>query len=66
VTTALEMEVGVSPVAQWYSARDGKALVNFGATAGHIPARMAVMKDTGTVSAARRRRASQSDLRGKA
>lgn len=48
VTTALEMEVGVSPVAQWYAARDGKALVNFGATVGHIPARMAVMKDTGT------------------
>ncbi|HEV8147719.1 MAG TPA: amidohydrolase family protein [Bryobacteraceae bacterium] len=48
VTTALEMEVGVSPVAQWYASRDGKALVNFGATVGHIPARMAVMKDTGT------------------
>jgi dihydroorotase len=48
VTTALEMEVGVSPVAPWYAAREGKALVNFGATAGHIPARMAVMHDTGT------------------
>jgi dihydroorotase len=48
VTTALELEVGVSPVAAWYAAREGKALVNFGATAGHIPARMAVMHDTGT------------------
>jgi N-acyl-D-aspartate/D-glutamate deacylase len=48
VTTALELEVGVSPVAPWYAAREGKALVNFGATAGHIPARMAVMHDTGT------------------
>ena len=48
VTTALEMEVGVSPVAAWYAEREGKALVNFGATAGHIPARMAVMLDTGT------------------
>lgn len=47
VTTALEMEVGVSPVAQWYAAREGKALVNYGATAGHIPARMAVMHDPG-------------------
>jgi N-acyl-D-aspartate/D-glutamate deacylase len=47
VTTALEMEVGVSPVAQWYAEREGKSLVNFGATSGHIPASMKVMKDTG-------------------
>lgn len=47
VTTALEMEVGVSPVAAWYAQREGKALINFGATVGHIPAKMAVMKDTG-------------------
>lgn len=47
VTTALEQEVGVSPVAPWYAAREGKALVNFGASVGHIPARMAVMKDSG-------------------
>jgi len=47
VTTALEMEVGVSPVAAWYRQRDGKALINFGATAGELPARMAVMHDTG-------------------
>jgi N-acyl-D-aspartate/D-glutamate deacylase len=42
------MEVGVSPVAVWYAQREGKALINFGATVGHIPAKMAVMKDTGT------------------
>jgi len=47
VTTALEMEVGVAPVPEWYRAREGKALVNFGATSGHIPARMAVMHDSG-------------------
>jgi N-acyl-D-aspartate/D-glutamate deacylase len=47
VTTALEMEVGVSPVAAWYAQREGKSLINFGATVGHIPAKMAVMKDTG-------------------
>jgi N-acyl-D-aspartate/D-glutamate deacylase len=47
VTTALELEVGVSPVAAWYTAREGKALINFGASAGHIPARIAAMKDTG-------------------
>src|ERR1035441_3194413 len=49
VTTALEMEVGVSPVSAWYAAREGKALVNFGATSGHLPARMAVMHDTGAL-----------------
>jgi N-acyl-D-aspartate/D-glutamate deacylase len=48
VTTALEMEVGVSPVAAWYREREGKALVNFGATVGHIPVRMAVLGDSGT------------------
>ncbi|HYN80398.1 MAG TPA: amidohydrolase family protein [Gemmatimonadaceae bacterium] len=47
VTTALEMEVGASPVAAWYAHREGKSLVNFGATVGHIPVKMAVMKDTG-------------------
>jgi dihydroorotase len=47
VTTALEMEVGVSPVPHWYAEREGRALINFGATAGHIPARMAVMHDSG-------------------
>jgi len=46
VTTALELELGASPVAAWYSAREGKARVNFGASAGPIPARMAVMGDT--------------------
>jgi N-acyl-D-aspartate/D-glutamate deacylase len=47
VTTALELEVGVSPVTPWYAAREGKALINFGATVGHIPARMFVMHDPG-------------------
>src|SRR5262249_19755592 len=48
VTTALEMEVGASPVAAWYAEREGKSLIHFGATAGHIPALMAAMHDTGT------------------
>ena len=47
VTTALELEVGVSPVGEWYAARESKSLINFGASSGHIPARMAVMHDTG-------------------
>src|ERR1035438_279020 len=49
VTTALEMEGGVAPVPEWYRAREGKAPINFGATSGHIPARMAVMHDSGTL-----------------
>ncbi len=48
VTTALEMEVGVSPVEAWYREREGKSFINFGASVGHIPVRMAVMHDTGT------------------
>jgi N-acyl-D-aspartate/D-glutamate deacylase len=47
VTTALELEVGVGDVDRWYATRAGKALINFGASAGHIPARMALMHDTG-------------------
>src|SRR5437867_3399434 len=38
VTTALELEVGVADVDQWYSEREGKARINFGASAGHIRA----------------------------
>jgi dihydroorotase len=49
VTTALEMEVGAWPVAPWYREREGKALIHYGATSGELPARMAVMHDTGTL-----------------
>src|SRR5436309_13090614 len=47
VTTALELEVGVADVDRWYSEREAKELINFGASAGHIPVRMAVMHDPG-------------------
>jgi len=47
-TTALELEIGISPVAPWYAEREGKALINYGASVGHIGSRMIVMKDTGT------------------
>jgi N-acyl-D-aspartate/D-glutamate deacylase len=47
VTTALELEVGVSPVSEWYADRDGRALINFGTSTGHIQARMIAMKDAG-------------------
>ncbi len=48
VTTALELERGVFPVAPWYTEREGKALINYGASSGHIPAVMNVLHDTGT------------------
>ena len=47
VTTALELEVGTGDVAPWYAEREGKALINYGASVGHIPARMSVMHDPG-------------------
>jgi N-acyl-D-aspartate/D-glutamate deacylase len=48
VTTALELEVGVADIDRWYREREGKALINYGASIGHIPSRMAVMHDSGT------------------
>jgi len=47
VTTALELEVGVWPVAKWYEAREGKVLIHYGASVGQIPVLMAVMGDSG-------------------
>lgn len=47
VTTALELEVGTGNADQWYAQREGKALINYGASIGHIPARIAVMRDPG-------------------
>jgi N-acyl-D-aspartate/D-glutamate deacylase len=47
VTTSLELELGVADVDSWYDARGKNALINFGASIGHIPVRMAVMHDPG-------------------
>lgn len=48
VTTSLELEAGTADVAGWYAEREGKSLINFGVSVGHIPTRMKVMKDPGT------------------
>jgi N-acyl-D-aspartate/D-glutamate deacylase len=48
VTTSLELEVGTDDVDGWYARREGKSLINFGASIGHIPVRMKVMHDPGT------------------
>jgi N-acyl-D-aspartate/D-glutamate deacylase len=47
VTTSLELEAGTADVAGWYAEREGKSLINFGVSVGHIPTRMKVMKDPG-------------------
>ncbi len=43
VTTALEMELGVYPVGEWMASREGKAVIHFGATVGHLGARIKLM-----------------------
>jgi len=47
VTTSLELEVGTEDVDKWYAEREGKALINYGVSIGHIPVRMKVMNDPG-------------------
>lgn len=41
VTTALELEMGVYPVAKWYEQLAGKMLINYGASVSHTVARAA-------------------------
>src|SRR5215470_6113505 len=43
VTTSLELEAGTDDVAKWYAEREGKSLINFGVSIGHIPVRATVM-----------------------
>jgi dihydroorotase len=43
VTTALEMEIGVYPVAEWVRSREGAALIHFGATVSHPGARLKLL-----------------------
>lgn len=45
VTTALELEVGTEDADAWYAAREAKALINYGASVGHLRVRMVVMGD---------------------
>ena len=53
VTTTLELEIGTYPVAPWYAAREGRTLINFGTTVGHVGARRALLDgDTSSEGAA--------------
>jgi len=46
VTTALELETGIGPVARFYAEREGKARVNYGGAASHFQARRVAFGDT--------------------
>lgn len=43
MTTSLELEAGTNDVARWYAKREGKSLINFGVSVGHIPVRAQVV-----------------------
>ena len=43
VTTGLEMEIGVYPVAEWIASREGQAIINYGATVSHAGARVKLL-----------------------
>jgi N-acyl-D-aspartate/D-glutamate deacylase len=43
VTTSLELEAGTDDVAAWYAQREGKSLINYGVSIGHIPVRADAM-----------------------
>ncbi len=47
VTSALELEVGTGDVDKWYGERKTGRLINYGASIGHIPVRMIVLRDPG-------------------
>src|SRR5207253_1248210 len=41
--TALELELGTYPVASWYAVREGRSLINYGVSVGHVGARRALI-----------------------
>ncbi len=53
VTTSLELEVGTADVDAWYAQREGKSLINFGVSIGHIPVRMKVIEGSWEIFAKR-------------
>ena len=50
VTSALELEVGTGDIAKFYADRARGQIVNYGASIGHIAARMKVFRDPSTNS----------------
>ena len=45
VTTALELEIGTFPIAKWYARKEGRGIINYGASVSHKSVRKAVLKD---------------------
>ena len=65
VTTSLELEGGTDDVEKWYAEREGKTLINFGVSIGHIPSRVRVMAkepDPASADAANHREATAEEL----
>ena len=60
VTTSLELEGGTEDVAGWYAKREGKSLINFGVSIGHIPVRGVVM--TRSLSGSQNREATDAEV----
>ena len=46
VTTSLELEGGTADVDRWYAVREGKSLINYGVSIGHIPVRTSSLTKT--------------------
>jgi N-acyl-D-aspartate/D-glutamate deacylase len=46
VTTSLELEGGTADVDGWYAAREGKSLINYGVSIGHILVRRNILTKT--------------------
>lgn len=47
VTTSLELERGTADVDGWYAEREGRTIINYGVSIGHVPVRMRLMNDPG-------------------
>ena len=46
VTTGLELEIGVADPERWYNDHKSAAVINYGASVGHVPLRMSLMNDS--------------------
>jgi N-acyl-D-aspartate/D-glutamate deacylase len=46
VTTSLELEGGTADIDGWYASREGKSLINYGVSIGHIPVRLTILAKT--------------------
>lgn len=52
VTTRLELEIGTWPVSEWYRAKQGRELLNYGTSVGHTAVRYFIQKGEGVAGLA--------------